>query len=187
MALAVKDCKIASLGSIEPLEQALRYVMVLVGIRSANLPEKAEKAVLINFIKTNYGGHTPAEVRLAFEMAVGGRLNCDPVPYENFSVLYFCSVMNAYRLWAAQEYRETIIEAPLEQKLLTDKQLEDIQRGDIEAFYQRCKSGIIPYNTPEYFKPILVKDGLMVEEETVSEFFVQRLGNNSEHIYEPNA
>lgn len=93
--------------------------------------------------------------------------------------------MNAYRLWAAQEFKESIRDEPLTQNLLTEKQLEDIQRGDIEAFYQRCRSGRVPYNTPGYFKGILVKDKLMSEDEDVSSFFVQRLGKGSENIYKP--
>lgn len=185
MALAVKDCKIASLDSIEPLEQALRYVMVLVGIRSTNLPEKAEKAVLINFIQTNYGGHTAAEIRLAFEMAVAGKLDCDPVPYENFSVLYFSTVMNAYRKWAAQEYRESIREVPMKQELLTDEQLEHIHRGDVEAFYQRCRKGIVPHKVPDYFKAILVKDGIMTQDQNLAVVLTEKLGNGVENLYEP--
>jgi len=74
----------------------------------------------------------------------------------------------------------------LKQEVLTDQQLEDIHRGDIEAFYQRCRNGVVPYNTPDYFKEILVKDGLMNQDEEVSSFFVQRLGKGLEHIYLPN-
>jgi ASC-1-like (ASCH) protein len=186
LALAVREPKIFELTTVEPIEQVLRYVMLLVGIRLANLPAKEEKAILINHIQKHYSGHTVAEIRLAFEMAVNGQLPCDPVPYENFSILYFCTVMNAYRVWAAQEYRESIREEPLKQEVLTDQQLQDIHRGDIEAFYQRCRNGVVPYNTPDYFKEILVKDGLMNQDEEVSSFFVQRLGKGLEHIYLPN-
>lgn len=72
---------------------------------------------------------------------------------------------------------------PPKQVILTEQQLEDIQRGDIEAFYQRCRNGITPYNLPVYFKPILVKDGLMKEDEELTNFFVQRLGSGSKNIY----
>lgn len=67
--------------------------------------------------------------------------------------------------------------------LLTDKQLDDIHRQDVENFYQRLRNGQIPYNIPEYFKTILVKDKLMKEEENLTNFFVLRLGKQFENIY----
>jgi hypothetical protein len=74
---------------------------------------------------------------------------------------------------------------PPEQKVLTDKQLEDLQRADIEAFYQRCRNGRTPYCLPDYFKEILVKDGLMKQEDQLSAFFMERLGKGIENIYVP--
>lgn len=74
---------------------------------------------------------------------------------------------------------------PPPQVLLTDQQLEDIQRGDIEAFYQRCRNGKHTYGAPDYFKDILVKDKLMEKNDDISSFFVQRLGKGFENIYVP--
>lgn len=105
---AIQSTKIAATSDLEPIKGALRYCMVLVGVRSQNLPDEAEKAVLFNHIIQNYGGHTPEEIRLAFEMAVSGKLGLplDEVKcYENFSCLYFSTIMNAYREWAKQEYQ----------------------------------------------------------------------------------
>lgn len=76
-------------------------------------------------------------------------------------------------------------EKPPVQTILTDQQLEDIQRGDIEAYYQQCRNGRIPHSLPDYFKPILVKDGFLKEEQSLSNFFVQRLGNGFKNIYVP--
>lgn len=175
-----------AVASKEDIQQALRYVMVKIGLRAENWPNEIEREIILEHIRENFGGHSVAEIRLAFDMAISGKIDVDATCYENFSCLYFSKVMNAYRLWAAQEYRESIIEEPLKQDLLTDQQLEDLHRGDIEAFYQRCRSGIVPHRTPEYFKDILVKDGLMGQGEEVSSFFVQRLGKGVEHIYLPN-
>lgn len=88
------------------IKEALRYAMVKIGLRSQNWPQDEEKSLLINHIRREYGNHTVAEIRLAFDMAISGKLdflsgesvNC----YENFSCLYFSSIMNAYRKWAAQ-------------------------------------------------------------------------------------
>jgi len=115
---AINGTKIATTSDLEPLKQALRYAMILVGVRGQNLPDEAEKAVLFNHIIKNYGGHTPEEIRLAFEMAVSGKLGLplDEVKcYENFSCLYFSTIMNAYRAWAQQEFRyieKQLVELP---------------------------------------------------------------------------
>ena len=102
---AIQDRRISTLLDIEPLKQALRYAMVLVGIKAHNVPNEREKAVLLQFIQTNYGGHTPAEIRLAFDLAVSGELDVEDVKcYENFSPLYFASIMNAYRRWARHQH-----------------------------------------------------------------------------------
>ena len=123
---AINGTKIATTSDLEPLKQALRYAMILVGVRGQNLPDEAEKAGLFNHIIQNYGGHTSEEIRLAFEMAVSGKLGLplDEVKcYENFSCLYFSTIMNAYRAWAQQEFRyieKQLVELPPVDKVTID-------------------------------------------------------------------
>lgn len=93
---------------IERLKQVLRLVMVKIGLRSSNWPEDEEKKILIAHIIENYGGHTASELKLAFEMAIAGKLEdaegktVSATCYENFSCHYFSLIMNAYRSWARQ-------------------------------------------------------------------------------------
>lgn len=159
-----------------------------IGIRAVNLPDDTETVVLFDHIKENFGGHRIAEIKLAFEMAIGGKLDLkteDVKCYENFSCAYFSTIMNAYRKWSAEAARQVITETPPAQTIYTDQQLEDQQRGDIEAFYQRLRKGQIPYRIPEYFKPLLVKDGLMTEGQEMAAFFSEKLGKGIEKLYEP--
>jgi len=119
---ALEDTRIGTLLDIEPLKQALRYAMVLVGIKSHNVPNEREKTVLLQFIVNNYGGHTPAEIKLAFDLAVAGELDVDDVKcYENFSPLYFASIMNAYRKWARPRQGEI---KPKPKQLTEDEKLD---------------------------------------------------------------
>lgn len=187
--IALKEIPIYKLTSIEELEKVLRYCMVLVGLRASNLPGKEEKAILINHIQKYYSGHSIAEIKLAFDMAVNGELNIqhsEVVCYENFSILYFCNIMNVYREWAVQQWN--FLKSKEEeqfQTILTDEQLEDIIRKDIEDKYQQMRNGRVPYGLPDYLKEILVKDGLMKQEDDLASFFVQRLGKGIENIYVP--
>lgn len=86
-----------------------------VGIRGHNLPSEIETDVLYDHIFKLYGNHTPAEIQLAFDMALSGKLDLatkDVKCYEDFSCLYFSTIMNAYRSWAKNEYRELVREKP---------------------------------------------------------------------------
>lgn len=85
------------------------------------------------------------------------------------------------RLSHAHEERKA---KPPDQVILTDKELDDIHRQDVENFFQRCRNGKIPGNDlPVYFSGILKKDRLLITGETVADFFVRRLGNGSKNIY----
>lgn len=107
----------------EDIKQALRYTMVLVGLRGNNLPTEEEKVVLTNFVKSNFGNNTCEEIKIAFEMAVAGKLNVDAKCYENFSCEYFGRIMNAYIEYSKEEIKnlpkpiEPVREKPSDQEL----------------------------------------------------------------------
>lgn len=95
----------------EEIKQAIRYAMLLVGISEQRIKDYSnlEKQILINYIRKHFPGHTCDEIRLAFEKAIAGELNIemkDVKAYNNFSVLYFGSIMRAYREWAKVEMNE---------------------------------------------------------------------------------
>jgi len=183
---AIGSEKICNLDNVEPIKQALRYEMALGGLRAQNLPNEHEKMIILNHIVKYFGGHTAEEIRLAFEKAVNGELGLkseDVTCYENFSVLYFSRIMTAYREWSAEQYNLLVKEEPPRQVILTDEQLDDLHRYDVEMFYQRCLNGRIPEKTPDYFKRILVDDGLMKQEDNLVAFFVNRLNAGSKTIY----
>lgn len=94
------------------------------------------------------------------------------IPYSN----------QRMHLSAAEERKNS---APLPTKIYTDQELDNILRGDIETFYQQCRKGILPYSLPEYFKDILVKDGLMKPDEKLSEFLQGKLNSGVQNIYVP--
>ena len=73
-----------------------------------------------------------------------------------------------------------------EQKTYTLEQLEDFQRENIEAFYQRCLNGVLPPSElPPYFHTILVKDGLISPEtDDLHAFFAHRINSGFKNIYQ---
>ena len=106
----IKDCPVSD------LEAILRLIMLKIGVRAANLPNKEEKGLILAHVIGDYGNHTIQEINLAFDMAIMGKLyewnskfqqipvdaNC----YENFSCIYISKIMNAYRRWAHETHTE---------------------------------------------------------------------------------
>lgn len=119
----VLNAKKISFCTDEEIKEVLRYAMLLVGIRAntVSVMSGIEKSVLIDFVRNNYKGHTRDEVKLAFYKAVSRDLKIsekDINAYENFSCEYIGKIMNAYRLWASDYYRESGLEV---------KQLNSVQ------------------------------------------------------------
>lgn len=85
------------------LKQVLRYAMVLVGLRSNNMPTDEEKFVLLNFIRSNFGNMTLEEIKLAFDFAVSGKLGIDAKCYENFSCEYVGRILSTFLNFSKQE------------------------------------------------------------------------------------
>ena len=88
--------KIRNLENPEPIKQALRYCFVLIGLRPEQIPDEIEKAVLLDFIKSNLANFTPEEIKIAFELAVKGEFQVDLKHFGKFSPVYFTSVFNKY-------------------------------------------------------------------------------------------
>jgi hypothetical protein len=183
--------RLIKLASGEELSEALRYVMVKVGLRSSNFPDKMEKVVLLNHIIENFGGNTVEEIRLAFEMGISGKLSFleheSVIPFENFSCLYFSSVMNAYRRWSAEAYRhlESKVNTPPEQKIFTQDELDDAAREMVEVQYQLFLKKNELKNI-EANQEILIKDNLIKSGELVIDFFTRKAGALQQNIYVKN-
>jgi hypothetical protein len=94
---------------------ALQYAMMLVGIRGQNAPTQAEFDFLKYYLIKNFGSHTAAEIRIAFDLAVSDRLELGESGakcYENFSCEYVGRIMSAYREWAKQQHSALPNEPP---------------------------------------------------------------------------
>lgn len=140
----------------ESLKQVLRMVMLKIGLRAQNMPSAEEKAVLIAHIYLNYPGHTPKEILLAFDMAISGKLDVEVNCYENFSCLYFSSIMTAYRIWAKEQVKE-IKEPPMILHNILTTQEEKLQ--DIAEWEAKPKEKIIGHLIPPYLYDYLVEFG----------------------------
>lgn len=125
--LAIKEKRIWHCDGEEEMKQALRYIFILIGLKAQNYPADVEKQLLHAYIYKNYGGHTPGEIRLAFEMAIQNKLSLRPedvICYENFSIAYFSRIMEAYREWSKEQIKQ--LPAPITTRQLSEKEKIDI-------------------------------------------------------------
>lgn len=70
------------------------------------------------------------------------------------------------------------------QTVLTDDQLDNLTRRDIELAFQCMRNGRIPIITEQSFTEVLTKDGLLEEGLTLTDFFVYHLGKGTLNIYQ---
>jgi hypothetical protein len=151
---ALDDKKIIH-STLSELKDVLKLVMVKVGIREKNIPEDEEKSVLIDHVIRKYGGHTCQEIKLAFDMALDGKFDVEVNSYENFSCLYFSSIMNAYREWAQQVYQ--LIPSKVTLQLENKRDLTD---ADMEGWLSETAS-FVKDNSKVFFIPIEIYDWLI--------------------------
>lgn len=146
--------------SDEEIAQVLRYVMVKVGLRAKDFPAEEETEVIFQHIRENYSAHKLEELRLAFNMAIAGKLELshkEVKVYDQFTCDYVSLIMNAYRSWAGETYGQLIIDKQ------TPPEMHPIDtRGLIEAAYQRPVGDKAAYKLfPVYFYDQVVTDGLV--------------------------
>lgn len=149
------------------------------------IPESELLTILIDqFSKKlteNYGHLNVDEIEFAFRRS--GTIIQDWGKAMNLSLIdeVLIPYSNERFVLSAQEERQK--SKPPEQKKYTQEEIDNEYRGDIEAFFQRCRNGIVPHAIPKYFEEILIKDGLLNQDEKLSDFFTRKLGIGQQNLY----
>jgi hypothetical protein len=110
------------------LKENLAYIFTLLGF--TKYPDKEEMMIIEDFIRTSYPKYTIQEFRVAFKMAVQGKIDCSTEHYEKFSPKFIGQVMYAYTK-KANEVRKMVkpIVKEIEPPKLSDE--------DIVSFTQK--------------------------------------------------
>ena len=112
-------------------KQNLVYLMQLVGI---NNPGEVKLAILEDWIRTQYGGFTINEVKVAFKQMVA---NDFIDHYQNFSPAYFSQVMDRYKK-KANEVRKMMPQERVEAiPHLTDLEIIDYSYQEYKVLENR--------------------------------------------------
>lgn len=114
---------------VHEIGQRLAKIYIIIGLRQQHLPSKEIDLFTIKFIKENYPTRRLDELVVAFEMAVKGDLDLDDVKvYDQFTIEYFCRIMNAYAKWIIK-YNASQVEKYVEpevKKLTDQEKMEEI-------------------------------------------------------------
>ena len=110
------------------LRESIAYIFTLIGL--TKYPDKDEMIVIEDFIRTSYPLYTIEEFRIAFKMAVQGKLECSTEHYEKFSPKFIGQVMAAYTK-KANDVRK--MQKPITQELEVPKLSDE----EIVSFTQK--------------------------------------------------
>jgi hypothetical protein len=158
LAIALKDRPVKH--DPQGLRAALRRAFVQVGLREPNFPEAEEKELLISHVITHYGNHTAKELMLAFDLAITDKLDLprkEVACYENFSLLYFSTIMNAYRRWADKEVK--FIKQP---PMIENK--ESLSDQSMREWFEETAKQVREGKSKVDFIPVMIHDWLKGKE-----------------------
>ena len=80
------------------------------------LPDKAGEQRIAHYLLKYYRDLTIAEISLAFELAIVGKLAVDAEHYHSFDTKFVCKILNAYRAQRTIENRKISIQAEKEKQ-----------------------------------------------------------------------
>jgi hypothetical protein len=149
-ALGTPRLKNCSDAAIAP---ALRRLLVMLGIRQENYPTEEMLLLMCEGLRTNHGTLTIKELALAFDMAVGLKLDFNPHAFQNVSLLYLNELLAAYKRWSVQAYHQLRPGGdPAEEREKPDysprtfeRKSKEWQLHDVELGYRNFLAGALPH------------------------------------------
>ncbi|MFT3679460.1 MAG: hypothetical protein QM791_04255 [Ferruginibacter sp.] len=179
--------RISDLTGPELVTEVAKCIMSIHVITGWNLPDDKDyvielsKELRLKLIE-DFPDLNFEEIRHAFRKSTGVK-----DWGKNMNLELISGVLSGYcneRLRISAE--EEILRNKPVQRIYTDEEILNEQRGYIESFYQRCRRGIVPHGNviPQYFLAILIKDGFMKEgSDDMAAFFAEKLNEGKENLY----
>lgn len=181
--------KISQMDESEVLQKSFVLLTRIHIITGWNLPNDSDYIKVLGdelkiFLSTKFFDLNFEEVVFAFRTYGIGTIDWG----KNMNLTLISDCLNEYLL---KRYDVSLIEERIkvkqEQVLYDAEQLRNIQREDIENFYQRLLLGReVLENAADWFKDVLVYDGLMTERDHLPQFFFTRAYGGSKNIYVKN-
>lgn len=177
------------LSTFMPMEKrtALEALVVKISVITGwVVPASPYKDVFFNALETQIQNEYPhlnlAEMELAF-MKFGTRL---PDYGKEMNLSLFTAVLDLYRGERREAERNASLGAANALKIdpLTDDQLVNEARGQIEYYFQQRRKGNDRPLTFPFWAEVLIADGYIQEADQMDRFFTYLLQNDIPKIYE---
>ena len=147
----------------QTIAQALaKVVATVINIKDKNAVDEGQITRIVNNYNRKYSYIKPDEVVLAFELNESLDLGEYHKHYENFSVNYFCKVMESYKLKRASANIEMKLFAPERQVESSEEERQQDRRDIIRDMLDEIESGKDIF-MPETKYLVLKKEGLAPE------------------------
>ena len=140
------EAKKLSVASLEEIKQAIRYLMVLCGLNEKDLPDEVEKAILIDFLISEYPNFTTDDLKQAFRLALSGKIKLDFEIYgKRFSAAYISRFLNAYKNYKI-ELNMQLKKAEASKKMLPPYQPNEQEKAQIDEISKEIQQKLASLN-----------------------------------------
>lgn len=148
------------------LRENLAYIFTLLGFK--NYPDKEEMVIIEDFIRSSYPLYTIQEFRIAFKMAVQGKMDCSTEHYEKFSPKFIGQIMLAYTK-KANEIRKML--KPIVKEIETPKLTDDqIVSFTMKEWLESAKKDFNRvFNADKVFGILIKQEKLKIEQQQIDE------------------
>ena len=148
------------------LRENLAYIFTLLGFK--NYPDKEEMVIIEDFIRSSYPLYTIQEFRIAFKMAVQGKMDCSTEHYEKFSPKFIGQIMSAYTK-KANEIRKMLKPniKEIEPPKLTDEQIVSFTMKEWLESAKKDFNRV--FNADKVFGILIKQEKLKIEQQQIDE------------------
>lgn len=126
---AEKSINLGKLDNDESLKKSLIDIAYMLGIKEPPIPELLNQ--MIDTLKDQFSDLSINTINKAVKLALGGKLDINFQPYNNFTIPYICNILISYRNYKSHqpvEYNE------YEKPRITEEERIDIRRD----WLQKC-------------------------------------------------
>lgn len=132
------------------------------------LPDKVGEQRIAHYLLKYYRDLTLAEITLAFELAIVGKLDVDPEHYNSFDTKYVCKILNAYRTQRTTENRKIALQAEKDKRKEppTTEEVEQVLTDFLESIYDQFinfqKGREVKFHVVHYAYKFLREHGILI-------------------------
>ena len=121
------------------LLNTLGAIYVKLGLRGANLPDRYETGMFMDYTRENLSEFTLREIELAFNFYIANKLDFKDPVFQNFTLNFFENVMQSYKRLRMTIPRPEIQQALPEQTKPTKQEQDIIARNACLKRFQEYK------------------------------------------------